>query len=383
MFIIKHNYIIRKIYVLFGSLFLRFVGFFIPIEKNLILLVSNGGNNYTGSIRSIYEYIKDDSYYDKYKIVFAFTNPEKYIYLKEKIVKFDSLEYFITALKAEYWITDNNVERNLRFKKKDTKYLNTWHGIALKKIGNDHRDSGHYDYSNIDYLCVSGEYDEKVFASALNAGNKSYLRCGMPRNDSLYFADEKQKLKIREKLHIPINKKIILYAPTWRESQNRGKTYDFLFPVDLKKWENELENDYVLLFRAHDRTTNLLNLEFNDFLRNVNGYEPLNELMIASDLLITDYSSIAFDYSILRKPILFFCFDYDEYRRERGFYFEPQDVFRQSILQTEDDVLRAIKTLDYNEESIKTGYIFDQFIQYGRNGNSTEVCVSTLLGRGK
>ena len=103
--------------------------------------------------------------------------------------------------------------------------MNTWHGIALKYIGNDCPGRKDYNFDTLDYLTVSGDYDERVFKSAFNARESSYLRCGMPRNEELWLADENKMVAMRKKLGIPESKKVILYAPTWRESTDGGKSY--------------------------------------------------------------------------------------------------------------------------------------------------------------
>ena len=109
--------------------------------------------------------------------------------------------------------------------------MNTWHGIALKYIGNDCPGRKDYNFDTLDYLTVSGDHDERVFKSAFNARESSYLRCGMPRNEELWFADENKKSAMRKKLGISEGKKVILYAPTWRESTDGGKSYAIKPPI--------------------------------------------------------------------------------------------------------------------------------------------------------
>ena len=133
-------------------------------------------------------------------------------------------------------------------------YLNTWHGIALKYIGNDCPGRKDYNFDTVNYLTVSGDYDERVFKSAFNANKSSYLRCGMPRNEELWNASDADRLKMREKLNIPDSRKVILYAPTWRESTDGGKSYAITPPIHFERWEKELGDQYVVLFRAHHQT---------------------------------------------------------------------------------------------------------------------------------
>lgn len=378
IFLIKHNNFIKWFFVVIGSLFFKALGLFIKTDTNLVLLVSNNGSGILGSPSSIYQYIRKNNQYKNLNCVWAVNNPEEYSKYDLNTVKFDSMKYFVTALKAKYWITDTNIERSLKFKKTNTKYLNTWHGVALKHIGNDDKNSGRYDYSNIDYLCVSGTHDKKVFKSALNATETSFLETGMPRNDSLINVSPNKIKEVKEKLDLPSDKKIILYAPTWRDSSNGGKTYDLKVPINFKKWEKELKDDYIILIRAHDRTTKMLNVKYNDFIRDYSKYEPLNDLLLVSDVLITDYSSIVFDFSLLKKPFICYCYDYEEYKSDRGFYFDPEKVYPGGILKSESAVLDRLKKQDFKQTKDDMQRINNIFMNYTK-GNATQICVEKLF----
>lgn len=377
VYILKHNSILQKIYRVCMSMAFRVLGLFVSTDENLVLISSFMGSKLNDSPKAMYDYIRANPEYDNLKCIWAFEHPEKYPELDT--VKIDTPAYFITALKAKYWITNTNIERGLSFKKKKTVYLNTWHGIALKKIGNDCPGRKDYNFKTVDYLCVSGEYDERVFKSAFNADEKSYLRCGMPRNDELWSATEEQRVALREKLNVPQGKKVILYAPTWRDSVDGGKSYQIKPPIDFDRWKTELGDKYVVLFRAHHITTKVLDVLFDDFIRDVSDYPDVNELMIASDLLITDYSAIAFDYSILCRPILCYAYDYDTYLADRGTYFDMDEKYPNKSFKTEDQLLNHIKSLDFEQESAKTERFRNGFIEY--RADSTKTCVEALLGK--
>lgn len=376
IYLLKHNRLIQKIYVLIMSFIFKVMGYFIPLDSKLILFVSFMGKNYNDSPKKVFEYIQSDEKYKDYHCVWAFEHPEKFPELET--VKMDSLSYFITALKAKYWITNTNIERGLKFKKKNQIYLNTWHGIALKYIGNDCPGRKDYNFDTVDYLTVSGSYDEKVFKSAFNAKESSYLRCGMPRNEELWKVDKNKKDVLRKKLNIPENKKVILYAPTWRESTDGGKSYLIKPPIHFEKWEKELGNEFVVLFRAHHLTTKVLGVEYNEFVRNASEYPYVNDLMIIADILITDYSAIAFDFSILCKPILCYAYDYDSYLVERGTYFSMDEKYPNKSCRSEEELLTRIKNINYQYESEKTRKFRNEFIQYGLN--ATEMSVKAILG---
>lgn len=353
----------------------KFMGLFVPVDSDLVLFVSLMGTKFNDSPKAIYDYMQSHPEYRKYHCVWAFEKPECFPGLDT--VKIDTPKYFITALRAKYWVTNTNIERGLEFKKKKQIYLNTWHGIALKKIGNDCPGRNDYNFQNLDFLCVSGKYEEKVFKSAFNATEKSYLRCGMPRNDRLWNVTNVDLEQCRKKLEIPHNKKVILYAPTWRESEDGGKTYAIKPPINFDLWKEKLADDYVLLFRAHHITTKVLDVKFDDFIRDVSDYPDVNDLMIAADLLITDYSAIAFDYSILCKPIFCFAYDYETYLSDRGTYFDIDEKYPNKSCRNENELIERIVGMDYQDECENTKKFRDHFVEY--HNDATVQCVKALF----
>lgn len=376
IYILKHNSFIQKLYRGVMSLVFRLWGVLLPTDDCLVIFVSFMGKGFNDSPKKLFEYMQAHSEYRDYRCIWAFEHPERFPELET--VKIDSYAYFKTALKAKYWITNTNIERGLRFKKKDQIYLNTWHGIALKHIGNDVKGRSDFNFDTVNYLVVSGDYDEQVWRSAFNAKESTYLRCGMPRNEELWTADEEYRVKIREKLGLPADKKIILYAPTWRESTNGGKNYEIKPPIHFDVWKKELGKDCIILFRAHHQTTKVLGVQYDEFVRDYSDYPAVNDLIIASDMLITDYSAIAFDYSITCKPIFCYAYDYESYLADRGTYFNIDDRYPNKSCRTEGDLLRRIKDVDYKTECKNTQRFRDSFIQYGVG--ATEACVKAVFG---
>lgn len=377
IYILKHNAFIQKMYRVIMSFVFKVWGAFLPTDDKLVIFVSFMGMGFNDSPKAIYDYMQSHSEYKGYRCVWAFEHPEKFPNLDT--VKIDTPAYFKTALKAEYWITNTNIERGLRFKKKNQVYLNTWHGIALKHIGNDVEGRNDFNFDTVNHLVVSGDHDEKVWKSAFNAKESTYLRCGMPRNEELWLADEKKKTLMREKLGLPADKKVILYAPTWRESTDGGKSYEIKPPIHFDVWKRELGAEYIVLFRAHHQTTKVLGVQYNEFVRDASDYPAVNDLMIASDMLITDYSAIAFDYAVLCKPIFCYAYDYETYLAERGTYFNIDDRYPNKSCRTEEELLTRIKDIDYEAECANTRRFRDEFIQYGIG--ATEACVKAEFGK--
>lgn len=377
-YILKHNPWILKLIMFIGSAIFKFCGLFIKIDEKMILFTSFSGKQCNDSPKAIYEYLRSSSIGDGYRYVWAFEHPEEFDYVDCEKVKIDTWKYFKTTLKAKYWVASVNIERGLKYKKKSQIYMNTWHGASINLVGNAVGGRKDFVWDHIDYFCISGEYEKGFVIRDFNIRQNSILKSGLPRNDALYSADDEKKAELRRKFNVADGKKVILYAPTWRESNDGGKTCSLCPPIDIKKWENKLENDYVLFIRAHVNTCEMMGINYNDFVRNVSGYPVVNDLLIVADYLISDYSSIIMDYCILDRPIVCFGYDYDEYKKARGgFYFDLDKEIPSGVCRTDNDVLNYILNKDYDEECQKVANFRKRHIEFG--GNATKVCAEKLI----
>lgn len=376
-YVLKHNNFAYNFYRSFFSSFFKFVGLFVKTDKKLILFTGHG-KRYNDSPRAIYLYLVEKGLDKEYHCVWSVDDPAKYdIPGTREVIVTDTWKYFVMALKAKYWCCCVNIERGLHFKKKSTKFLHTWHGASINLCGNAVGLRKDFDFSNVDFMCISGEYEREFVKRDFGVRDESIIVTGLPRNDRLYHTSKDEIKKLRKKLNIPEGKKAILYAPTWRDSNDGGKHYSIVLPINWKKWETELGDKYVLLLRTHPYTTEAMNVDFNDFLRDCTNYPDINDLMLVADVLISDYSSTILDYSILDKPIVCFGYDYDEYSRVRGFYYDLRTTLPSGVKETEDEVLDYIKTLDYEQECEKTRRFHLSHMEAG--GNATVQCVEKLL----
>jgi CDP-glycerol glycerophosphotransferase len=320
--------------------------------------------------------IQHEKYRDL-KYVWAFDKPERFDIPKADKIKIDSWKYFLTALKAKYWVSSVNIERGLKFKKKNTRYLNSWHGAGTKKIGNAVDGRKDFDYSNVNVMLVQSNYEKGIFIKDFLVQEENFLLSGFPRGDELFRTSKEQIEEYKRALNIPEHKKVILYAPTWRESNNKGLSYDLKPPIHINKWKKELGEQYVVLFRTHAFTTNVLNLKFDDFIRDTSTYENLNHLLLISDILITDYSTIVFDFSILEKPFLCFGYDYKDYKKERGFYIDLEEEYPFGVQNHEDEILDLILNMNYLEQCEVVKKFKAKYIEAG--GNATALSVEQLM----
>lgn len=375
--LIKHNAFVQAVYRATMSIFFRFIGLFVRIDDNLVLM--NGhGSKYNDSPRDIFRKMEELGLTEKYKVVWALNDPDKYEIENCEKIKMDTFKYFITALKAKYWVSCVNIERGLHFKKKKTVYLNTWHGALINLCGNAVGGRKDFNWNYVNLFCVCGDYEKPFIMRDFGVREEALITTGYPRNDMLYSADREEIARIKEKLSLPRDKKIILYAPTWRETVDGGSTYQLAPPIDWGKWKEKLSDGFVVLLRTHPYTTKLMNVEFDSFVINCTEYPEVNHLLLAADVLISDYSSINLDYCILEKPMICFGYDYEEYKSQRGFYYDLEENMPNGVIKNEDDVIELLLNMNVEEQCKKTAEFKKGRMQYG--GNASVECINKLFG---
>ena len=375
-YLLKHNWLAQKLYRVCGSFLLKCVGLFVKTDPHLVVFISLMGTKYNDSPRDIYEYMRARPQYAKFRMVWAFERPEQFPGIPS--VKLDSPRFFLLALKAGYWISNTQFERGLTYKKKRTKYMYTMHGTAIKLSGNDCPGRKDFDFRTVDFLCVQSDFDKYVFERSFRARKECFLESGRPCNDRLWHIGDADQANMKERLGLPAGKKVILYAPTWRDSNNGGRSDDIKPPIDVKLWEERLSKEYIILFRAHHITTKVMAVCFNDFFRDYSDYPEINDLYIASDLLITDYSSVMVDFAILERPILCFAYDYDDYLKERGTYFDLNQEMPNGLCKTQEALLSQIERIDFEEQKERTKKFKAAFDQYG--GDGVHDAVAAMFG---
>ena len=299
-----------------------------PKNKKLIVFESFLGKSFSDNPRAIYEQLLKSN--ANYKLVWS-TERKNANFYKQNHIKYAirfSLKWMLLMVRAKYWVTNSRLPLWLP-KSKNTIYVQTWHGTPLKRLGIDidevhmpgtntekYKKNFSFEASKWDYLISPNAYSTKIFKRAFNF-NKKIIETGYPRNDFIINNCNKETInKLKLELKLPKNKKIILYAPTWRDNQfyTKGK-YKFELQLDLKKLKLKLGNDYIILLRLHYLVAENLDLTgYEDFIYDFSNHDDIRELYLLADMLITDYSSVFFDYANLKRPILFYVYDLEEYR---------------------------------------------------------------------
>lgn len=357
------------------------------IINKMIIFEAYMGRQYSCSPKALYEEMLNNETYKDYIKVWAFKDPQNHKDLlnneNTSIVKYKSEEYYKAYSQAKYWVSNSRIPNEI---KKDDKqiYIQCWHGTPLKKLGFDIENyvgtktstkdlyrNYRIDAERYNYIISPSSFFTEKITSAFNLksiGKENiFVEKGYPRNDYLYtFTDEECK-QIKSKLNIPTDKKVILYAPTWRENQHKpgvGYTYNLGLNFDLLK--KQLEKDYVILFRAHYFISNLFDFEkYEGFIIDASKYDDINHLYTVSDMLITDYSSVFFDYANLKRPILFYMYDFEEYKNKMRDFYLSVDELPGPIVKDENYLIDEIKRISnyftYDEKYMEFNKKFNPY----------------------
>lgn len=383
-----------------GGYILRGIG--ASTDERLIVLESFSGKSYSDTPKAVYEYMLKEEKYNEYRFVWIFKEPEKYEALlknsRTKLVKYRSAACERALAEAKYWIFNYRALDHW-IPRKDQVYVQCWHGTPLKRLGYDIansdnamnstdeiRDKYYRDAKRFKYLLSPCVFATRVFKTAWNlkalGKEDAILEVGYPRNDFLVNHTEKDVREIKKRLGLENSaKKIILYAPTWRDNQHSAsKGYTYKTEIDFEKLKAELGDEYVILFRAHYLVANSFDFErYEGFVRDVSGIDDINELYLISDMLITDYSSVFFDYAILERPIIFYMYDLEKYRDEiRGFYLRLEELPGDEVTK-EYELIKAIRKC---ETVRNTGMLqgFNEEFNYLNDGQATNRFVNALIG---
>ena len=280
-------------------------------------------------------------------------------------------------------------------KREETILLETWHGTPLKRLVFDLNDvvGGVSNYKDKfyrqkeagDYLLSDNPFSTEKFQSCFMYPREKILEYGYPANDPLYAPDREERAKkIKEKLGIPQDKKVIMYAPTWRDD-NYYEIGQFKFDLDLdvNRLEKEFGDEYVILLRLHYLVVEALDMsKYGDFAINGSAYDDVTDLYLITDILITDYSSVFFDFANLKRPVLYYTYDLEKYRDIlHGFYLSMEDDLPGPMLLTNDEVVDAIRNIDKIEEQYRERYeeFYDRFCCID-DGHATERVVNKIFG---
>ena len=354
----------------------------VKYEDNRVLLISDIRSELGGNLKCVGDYMANAGY-EVDKMLWPSKNSSismgelKTLAKKMRRAKYIILEDYF------HYTAYNNLQ-------KGQEVVQLWHGAgAFKKFGYSRLSSGdnikiHQGYKKYTKVITSAEKINWCYSEAFGVPFGNVKATGIPDTDRLLdSAWVREACKaFRKAFNVPDDKKVILFAPTYRAASQRNAAYD-LEKIDFDAMEEMLGDEYILAIKLHPAVYENMKEDIDsgrvyylkdhpDFIIDISGHRDINDILPAADILVTDFSSVIFDYYLLHKPIVFFTDDEDSYNESRGLYYDYDKYTYGSVVSDMDKLIQAIKTGDMKEEMREE---FGSMFMSSCDGNSTErVC---------
>jgi CDP-glycerol glycerophosphotransferase len=363
----------------------------LPLRSDTVVFESHLGGSYGDSPKYVYEALVRSG--RKHRAVWSYASSPSGFPKDAVLVRRHGWRYWYELARAGFWV-DNQGFPAAATRRPGTRYLQTWHGTPLKLMGYEspslelgppsEREVFARSVSRWTDLTVQGRFDEETFARAFRHPAR-VLRTGLPRNDRLVAAatrpDQHEIDAIRHRLELPTDRRIALYAPTFRDYL-RTTGQPFAFPFRLDPMREQIGHGWMLLVRSHYLDAIEVRSQHLTFARDVSQYPDVTELMLAADVLITDYSSIMFDFALLRRPMLFHVADLETYEVARGTYFDLRSVAPGPCVTTQSEVvdwLRDPETWHAKYEKEYDAFV-DRFCSFA-SPDAADAVVREMFGK--
>lgn len=396
----------KKILRLLIELPLYILSGLIVRKENRIVFGEWNGDRYTDNARYMFEYMKDKQGYEL--IWVGKSETQKYIPEKEntKFVEYGSLKAYYYILTSKYaFITHSQNDISKYNIMRKAIIIQLWHGIGIKNIGYLSSERKNliskfqfkiqtiirkYDY----FICSSQINKERNLKAFTNNGitQNNTIESGQPRNTVLMNYTNNQIEKIKQKLctkyNIPINKKIIMYMPTFRKNNKKRFSFSKLTNKNKENLNRILKkNNAIILEKAHQQDVYKNKKEINRYIYNVGNQTDINtqELLLIADILITDYSSCYLDYILLDRPIIHFAYDYEEYlNSEQGLYYDLDDIAGGDIVILTNELLKSLENnlINSNKDTEKRKLIRKRMLSF-EEGLGSETIFETVFIKNK
>ncbi|NEB09281.1 glycosyltransferase [Streptomyces coelicoflavus] len=335
--------------------------------RDQVFFFSYNGKQYSDSPRAMHEeLLRRDS---GLKYLWAVRDGQVIPPSTTEPVRMWGHEWFEALATSRYIVTNGHLPEWV-VRRPGQVIVQTWHGTMLKKIGHD-IETLHFDREyqnrlaleakNWSLLVSSNRFSTPILKRAFSYDGE-IQEAGYPRNDYLYASDrDKIAAEVKEKLGLPAGKKVVLYAPTWRDDQSHSAgQYRFDLRIDLEDARRRLGDDHVLVIRRHSNVVDQVPGAGNGFVFDASEYPDIADLYLAADIMITDYSSVMFDYAHLKRPMLFFTYDLEHYRDTlRGFYFDFEQDSPGPLIDNSKELVDAIRDIDQVQATYQDR--FDRF----------------------
>lgn len=360
------------------------------LDKNMIFLESRGGKALEGNIFALCKELNKNQY-KKYRLVLAANKTSKKTILQklenydlgvDKIVETGSLPYYYYLSKAKYLVNDTSFPGRF-IKKAKQIYLNVWHGTPLKRMGRDNADEI-YSMGNVmrnllaaDYLLFPNTYMEEKMSEAYmldNLYNGMVIHEGYPRNSIFFSGESGDKLKKRLGYE---GQQLIMYMPTFRGKADKIEVEGFKSKIHqhLCELDSRLSDEQTLLIKVHPFIQNQIEISQYSHIKPIPDTLDSYEVLNACDVLITDYSSVMYDFAITKKKIILFAYDYNEYIRERGMYEKITD-YPFLMAESVDDIIRELR----NDTGRANREFLMRYATYESRDAAEKICRQIFLG---
>jgi CDP-glycerol glycerophosphotransferase len=373
----------KQIIIYFVEVFFYYIFRIFPIQKNKIFFQNFNGKGYGDNPKYIAEEILSCGY--NLKLVWAVRRKYKGNIPKNiKTVPFFSICAIYECATAKIWI-DNCRKQLYAKKRKGQYYIQTWHGtINFKKVEKDVENKlsnfyvkqAKYDSIIADLFLSDSKFTSQLYRSSFWY-NGEILECGAPREDILINQNQQIKVKVKKYFNISENIKIILYAPTFRNNFN-ADIFDINYKLILDNLKEQTKENWVFLMRMHPNDSKKSEIfTYNDLIYNASDYDDMQEILMTSDILITDYSDCMYEFAFMNKPVFLYIKDYEQYKIERDFYFDifslpfPSAFNNDELLQKILNFNTALYLKSLNNFFLKVG-IFNE-------GNASKKVVNKIL----
>ncbi|MDN4526088.1 CDP-glycerol glycerophosphotransferase family protein [Fictibacillus fluitans] len=356
-----------------------------PVKEKKVLFASDSREDMSGNFQFVYEeMLKRDLDFDYHFML------KKGVGVKKSFGELTRLAYDMAT--SKYIVLDDFYPLVYPLKIRDNAELvQLWHAVGAFKTfgfsrlgrpgGPSPKSLNHRNYTK---AIVSSHNIGKYYAEGFGISEEHVVPTGIPRTD--VFFDEVYQHEVKERLYeeFPFlrDKKVITFAPTFRGNGQQSAHYNMEM-LNLDKIYEELKDEYVFLFKVHPFVKNDFSIpyQYSEFFYDFSSYREINDLLFVTDILITDYSSVCFEYALLNKPMIFFAYDVEEYIQKRDFYFDYHSFIPGPLVKTTDQLVSTIKREDFKMEKVQpfVKYFFDDI-----DGKASERVVDRIfLGIGE
>lgn len=337
----------------------------LPLQKKKVLFASESRTDMSGNFKFVYEEMQNRGLDVNYQFMLKKGIGDQKSY--KELIK---LAYHMAT--AKFIMLDDFYPMVYPLKiRKNAELIQLWHAVGAFKTfgfsrlgrpgGPSPKSKNHRNYTK---AIVSSENIAKHYAEGFGIDRDKVIATGIPRTDIFFDQEYQAKVKadLYEKYPFLRNKKVITFAPTFRGNGQQSAHYP-LEVLNLDKLYHSLKDEYVFLFKIHPFVKNDFSIpyQYSDFFYDFSSYREINDLLFITDILITDYSSVCFEYALLNKPMLFFAYDVEEYVQKRDFYYDYQSFIPGPLVRTTEDMIHTIEHNNFEMHKIKpfVKYFFD------------------------